>query len=439
MLGKFSQHYRFHPVVARVLGQEKSRHPLHTSIFLNSSGACNKRFASSNKPLKAGRDYQERVWKIASCVSALSLAACYHINSQYDTDTDTDTDSDSSFRSCEELSPMPRRQPSAMLATSASVPNVDIQRHPLKLDEDAEPNDEVDFIIIGYGNAGKGAANVLLDKCANARIMIVDPHSIPNKEMKMTSSLSKSSFGRQRKAGILHVTGSAVGFNHSEQTIDVFTSSNNEEPGDGNRAKMKRFSYTHSVLICSGVRGAPPPESLIDEAVTERILELRPTQMPSLNQYILNQSLTGKKSELPNSHLFPILPRQSVRQIALMAASQGANICILGSDLEAVELAAAASRYNEGTKEGEKKTNKVCLLFGGAAPLGGMLPRYLSAAVSKRLRAHGIYVADRSLVRFISSTGDSSSNASGKVEVHMVKSYDTLDTKRYQADLIVGK
>jgi len=308
-----------------------------------------------------------------------------------------------------------------MMATSSTDPNSAPLQHTFKLDDSVEPSEEADFIIIGYGNAGKAAAKSLEEKCPRARIMIVDPHSIPSRVLPD----SQDHFGR-KNVERSHVIGSVVAFDHSKQTIDVFTT---------HASSMKRLRYKHSIVIASGVRGAPPPESLIDERVTERILELRSTQIPALNQYILNQSLTDKKAELPTRQMFPILPVQSVRQITLMAASQGAKICILGSDLEAVELAIGAAAYQK-----EKRSmNKVCLLFGGSAPLNGMLPKYLSSAVSKRLRAHGIYVAERSLVRYISSIEDGNRKGDGKVEIHMVKSFDTMETKRYQCDFVIGE
>lgn len=309
-----------------------------------------------------------------------------------------------------------------MMATSPTDPNSAPLQHTFKLDDSVEPSEEADFIIIGYGNAGKAAAKSLEEMCPRARVMIVDPHSIPSRVLPD----SQDHFGR-KNVEPSHVIGSAVAFDHSKQTIDVFTSDH--------ASFMKRLRYKHSILICSGVRGSPPPESLIDEKATERILELRSTQIPAFNQYILNKSLTDKKAELPTHQMFPILPIQSVKQITLMAASQGAKICILGSDLEAVELAVGAAAY-----QNEKKSmNNVCLLFGGSAPLNGMLPPYLSSALSKRLKAHGIYVAERSLVRYISSIEDSNRKGDGKVEVHMVKSFDSMETRRYQCDLVIGE
>jgi hypothetical protein len=91
-------------------------------------------------------------------------------------------------------------------------------------------------------------------------------------------------------------------------------------------------------------------------------------------------------------------------------------------------------------KDSDEMKNNVCLMFGGAAPLGSMLPKYLSVEVSKRLRSHGVDVMDRSLVRYISSVEDGSRKSmSGRVEVFSAKSYDSMETNRYQADLVIGK
>jgi len=170
-----------------------------------------------------------------------------------------------------------------------------------------------------------------------------------------------------------------------------------------------------------------------------------------LNQFYFNNQMDLMKGQ------YPILPRYAVRQLALMASSQGARICILGSGIESIELAAAAAlvdnangqqqngnhhKYATKSNETSKKnddSNSVCLIFGGAAPLDNILPRYLSTALSKRLRTHGIDVEDRSLVRYVSSSSGTGnrSNTNGALEIHLVKSFDTLDSKRHKADLMI--
>ncbi len=346
-------------------------------------------------------------------------------------------------------------------AKAANSKDTRSQHSILFLDKDDKPSEEVDFIIIGHGNAGQSAAKVLAEKCPLASIMVVNPHPV---SLSLQNENGKRSIKKLR-----HITGSAMNFNHSEQTVDILVPSNlvrNDEStsyhSSGDGPMMKRISYKHSILISSGTRGSPPPKSLVDERAVERILEVRSTQLPSLNQYSLKQSFdeTGDKhtdssiSDSENSisssnFIFPSLPKQSVRQISLMAASQGARICILGSGFEAIELAASASiegstpstptlaADSRGNIQSTNTKNNICLSFGGAAPLGGILPRYLSTAVSKRLKAHGIEICDRTLVRYVSFKGAGRESPSGNVEVHMAKSYDTLETKRYKADLVV--
>jgi NADH dehydrogenase FAD-containing subunit len=299
----------------------------------------------------------------------------------------------------------------------------------------------VDFIIVGYGNAGRAAAKELMEKCPRASILVIDQHSLvagPPQHAGEPHGAKRGGSGGG--GGLLHLTGSVVTLDHSNQAVDVITS--------GAPPCIKRIRYKHSILIASGARGAPLPEYLVDERAAERILEMKSTRNPFVNQYVMHKHrLVEERSKVTVPHLFPVLPAQTVRSITLMAASQGAKVCILGSDLDSVELAVAlANRRRDkmttsaaglGTSTGTN--NHICLMFGGAAPLGSMLPKYLSVAVAKRLKSHGIHVADRSLVRYISSVEDDKRKSQGRVEVFSAKSYDTMETNRYQADLVVGK
>jgi hypothetical protein len=280
----------------------------------------------------------------------------------------------------------------------------------------------VDFIIVGHGNAGRAAKEELVKKCPGASILVIDQHSL-------VTGQQRHSGGQDSGELLQHLTGSVVEFNHSEQAVDVITS--------GAPPLIQRIGYKHSILIASGARGAPPPEYLIDERAAERILEMKSTRNTFVNQYISHKyHLVDEKSKASvPPHLFPVLPAQNVRSLALMAATQGAKVCILGSDLEALELAVTLANR----RRDRLTTNNVCLMFGGAAPLGSMLPKYLSVAVTKRLKSHGIHVADRSLVRYISSVDNDNRKSHGRVEVFSAKSYDTMETNRYQADLVVGK
>lgn len=271
--------------------------------------------------------------------------------------------------------------------------------------ETEKPHLEVDFVVIGNGNAGSAAARHLESKCPKATIMCVDPYL----HMHQSSS-------------VIYKQGNVIRLNHSQQTLDILSSA----------GTIERIRFKHSILIATGVRGAPPPVNLVDRRIVDRVLELRSTQMVSLQNLIKDGIIT------PQNYQYPSLPKQSVRQIALLAASQGARLCVLGSDLEAVEIAASAS-FAQQKKNSNRNTeihDSISLICGGAAPLGHLLPRYLSTSVSKRLRSNGIACEDRSLVRYISAAA-SSQQGKGNVEVYLSKSFDSLETKRCTADLVI--
>ena len=217
------------------------------------------------------------------------------------------------------------------------------------------------------------------------------------------------------------------------------------------------------MLLATGSRGAPPPPDLIDAGAAGRVLELRSTEAPP-GPTVAPAGEGSRK---------PALSPQVVRQLTLMAASQGARICVLGSGLEAAELAAAAaeasskwlqldsggqpSSWRTKNKEKNRKSSydkdnsakaapgtvpppRVFLVFGSAAPLSAALPRYLSAAVTKRFKRMGIGVVDRSLVRYVAMHENGLSPGQAPyLEVHTSKSYDVLDTMRIEADLLIGE
>lgn len=274
----------------------------------------------------------------------------------------------------------------------------------------AEREVECDFIVVGYGSAGRAAVGSLKQLCPRASIAVVDPMGLPS------SASAKSQGGHDKRIKLLPQ------FAERLDQEKVYLS---------NGTKLK---FRHSILLATGSRGAPPPPSLIDKEAMERVLELRSTAMP-----LQSSGIDGRSSRRP------IMSPEGVRQLSIMAASQGARVCVLGSGLESIELAAAAAfggnkdlqrrrtkqkRLEESAKNGAVEAAKVSLVFGNAGPLSTRLPRYLSTAVSKRLRQHGIDVQERSLVRYVAMHG-------GDLEVHTAKSFDTLDTARTNADLLV--
>lgn len=237
---------------------------------------------------------------------------------------------------------------------------------------------EYDFVVLGSGNAGLSAVRTLRETCPSAKIALVDPLR------PVTSTTKKLDYWP-------HL---AIGFDPMSRTVQVSDRSH-------------QLRYRHGILVATGSRGAPPPPSLFDEQTLDRVLELRPTE-----------NLENRKR--------PVMPPHTVRQLVLMAASQGATVGVMGSGWEAVELAVAAA--SAGSKP-------PMMTFGSAGPLSHILPRYLSVAVTKRLQQKGVDVQHRSLVRYVATDHQDES----RLEVHTAKAYDMLDTKRTSVDLLVGK
>jgi hypothetical protein len=234
---------------------------------------------------------------------------------------------------------------------------------------------DYDFIIMGHGNAGHAAAETLRRQCPSATICIVDPlrPSVP-------------------RSNVDYLPQSVLGFHPPTQMVQLVNDSSTQ------------LHYKHAILIATGVRGAPPPMSLVDPKALPRVLELRSTA-------------TANR---------PILAPHTTRQLCLMAASQGAKVAVMGSGWDAVELAVAATIVGSSDRGG------AVLTFGGAGPLSLVMPRYLSTSITKRLQQQGVEVRDRTLVMYVSHKQHDS-----KLELHAARSYDIVDTKRHLIDLLV--
>ena len=270
-----------------------------------------------------------------------------------------------------------------------------------------------DFIVIGNGNAGQSTSRHLSQLCPHASVAIIDPRA-PSQDMANDTE------------NATYISQAVTGLDHDKRTVKL---------SDGST-----LHFRQSVLIATGCRGAPPPASLIDDRAMSRILELRSTEAFLHNDHDRAQQRR------------PVMTPEGVRQMTHMAASQGARVCVMGSGVEALELAASAAasspditrsgkrRKRKGGKNGNGDGGggdddaKVTLLFGGAGILSDRLPRYLSNAVAKRFKSAGIDVQSRSLVRYIAMH-----NYQGveECEVHTAKSFDTMDTRRTRADLLV--
>ena len=291
---------------------------------------------------------------------------------------------------------------------------------------------ECDFVIIGHGAAGSAAQERLSQLVPSASILVIDPIIIAtNTHSSQTSSNNNHTANTNN---VVYINGAANAIHPSQNTLHCITSNSNFN-------KMLKIRYKHNCLIATGCRGAPPPLSLMDSGVLPRILELRSTSVPHY--------LSSPQQQQQQQQQRPVLPPQTLYQITQLAASEGANICILGSGAEALELAITAasistsnySNSNPSKKNNNNNNNNIntTLLCGTSAPLSHILPRYLSSAVTKRLKQHAIVVEHNSLIRYITcSSSDIDQKHPHSMEVFTAKAYDTMETQRHWADLIVG-
>ena len=287
---------------------------------------------------------------------------------------------------------------------------------------------ECDYVIIGHGKAGQSAVRTIKQLDPSAKIVIVDPNnSNSNPEQYPNNDSMKRRGLLNNKAGSIHHLSTRASYiDHSNKLIHVHSIANPLATA------TSVIHYRKSALLATGSRGAPPPDSCIRQDAWSRILELRSTSLP--------QTSSSAKP-------MPVLDPPTVRYLATMAASQGATVAIMGSGFEALELAAYCARISKSssssnTPKGSNDEKKVVLLFGNSSPMSNRLPRYLSAAVTRRLRQYGMEVEERAMTRYISMDSPmhnvaTAPTAQSRLELYTVKSYDTLDSKRLIADLLV--
>jgi hypothetical protein len=236
-----------------------------------------------------------------------------------------------------------------------------------------------DYVVIGCGNAGRAALQTLRDECPAASIALVDP---------------MQSFKISKK--VEYYASRAIGLNPRERVVTL------DDSGES------VIRYKHAVLMATGARGAPPPDYLMEDKAMDRIFELRPTVRAEPEQR-------------------PVLSPTQVQHKVLRAAATGSRVCVVGSGWEAIDLAVAAAA---------KAPSRAApaLIFGNSGPLGHILPSYLSAAVSKRLKSKKIDVQDRTLIRYISHDDEAKKPC---LQIYVAKSFDFLDTNRTAANLVV--
>lgn len=248
--------------------------------------------------------------------------------------------------------------------------------------------EEFDFIVVGNGTAGRSATEALFRTCPLCSIAIIDPH------IGRPKSGASSGKSVRARATFLDPRTRVVRARDLQGEISL--------------------RYRCGVLLATGARGAPIPHYLVDDDARERVLELRPTTAP----YHLEESLA-------------LLPsKQDVKEQVVSGAASGSTIGIVGSGWDALDLATSC-RLQSSSQSG-----RVHLYYGDSLPLKNVLPNYLGAAVSKRLRSRNIVVNDRTIVRYI-TLASRPSKARVPLELHSVKSFDYLDSSIDQLDWLV--
>jgi len=240
-----------------------------------------------------------------------------------------------------------------------------------------------DYVIIGYGNAGRGAVRTLREECPAASIALIDPMQSPNKDY-----VHKK---------LEHFGCRAVGLDPRERIVIL------------DNAEQGCVKYRHAVLVATGARGAPPPHYLMEDKALDRILELRATVPAEVDQR-------------------PVLSPGKVSRMVSQAAASRKRVCVLGSGWDAIDLVVTAASCAPTSRAAPT------LIFGGSGPLSHVLPSYLSAAISKRLKSKNITVLDRTLIRYISHDDHAKKPC---LQIYVAKSFDFLDTNRLASDLLV--
>ncbi|KAL7537394.1 hypothetical protein ACHAXR_008866 [Thalassiosira sp. AJA248-18] len=370
------------------------------------------------------------------------------------------------YQSLHNPTPSSSQQP-IILASSSPRNYIPPSTHLSTLDKEKnDKNDtqqntiECDYVIIGHGKAGRSAVQTIQQLDPSAKIVIVDPNNNNNRHQSMQHNnvniaMKKRSIlnNKASMGSIHHLPTRASYIDHSQKLIHVHPITNPSSTKNNN-ASSTNIHYRKSALLATGSRGAPPPESCIRQDAWSRILELRSTTLPPSAMQMHNvQSAPSNASAIKS---IPVLDPPTVRSLSIMAAYQGATVAIMGSGFDALELAAYCARVSKESPSSpsnrqQSNDKKVLLIFGNSSPMSNRLPRYLSAAVTKRLRSFGMEVEERAMTRYISMdtpmTSNTAAGRNGKssnriiaqpqLELYTVKSYDNLDSKRMLADLLV--
>ena len=296
--------------------------------------------------------------------------------------------------------------------------------------EDADRNKVYDFVVIGYGNAGRSAVETLQQECPSASIALLDPLRRPSSAKIGTSSTRLDYFASR-----------AVGLSPQKQLVET----DHDDDDDDDAAGNGTLQYNYAVLIATGARGAVPPSYLMDNKSREHIFELRPTILPTTvvgNDKDSDDDGQQHQREEEN-HQRPVMSAEDVRQTVLRLAKDGASVGVLGCGFDAVDLVVEASLMGSSNNRNMKR-NRPVMIFGSHGPVNHALPNYLCAALAKRLKAKRIDLLDRSLIRYVSHNDDEAKHSSSKkrqpapsLNVYTAKSFDFLDGRTTSLDVLV--
>lgn len=282
-----------------------------------------------------------------------------------------------------------------------------------------------DFIVIGYGNAGRSAVETLQKECPSASIALLDPLRRPAAAASTGSGSSKYEKQQHTDNQLDYFDARGIHLKPLQHVVETDTGDDDNED----------LQYRYAVLIASGARGAVPPSYLTDDKSREHIFELRPTIL-SVRQEDDTNDVAGAARNY--HHRRPVLSAENVRKEMLQRAKNGASVGVLGSGSEAIDTVVEASLAGSANHKTMKR-NRPVLIFGSHGPMNHMLPNYLCSALSKKLKSRKIDVLDRSLIRYISHNDDDLKNSKQRafLNVYTAKSFDFLDGKTTSLDALV--
>jgi hypothetical protein len=249
---------------------------------------------------------------------------------------------------------------------------------------------DYDFVVVGYGTAGRSAVKQLKRDCPSATVALVDP-------------LQHFSGSADHTDGLDFYPNYAMGIDPRIRQIHLLSSIPNLPP--------KTIHYKHGVLLATGARGAPIPHYLYDDKAANFIWELRPTII----------QCDGQTRQ--------VLRKDQVYDKAISAAQEGKQIAVLGSGWDAVDIAIAT------VCSCTKRQSRPILVTGSSGPLRNVLPDYLASSLTKRLRVKGLQIMDRTLIQYIRSD---TSSQNDPLHLYTCKSYDSLDISVNKIDRIVA-